>query len=131
MTYRVGIGHDIALASLTTLEPQPRNGEVKEAERTYSDGGVGNKGLTCAFVWDAFESPEQYQAILEAFGLLDADTGDLSTTTDVTIYTRNEVWDWARYNGTAILPELGRDGEWRDYFPRNFRIIIRDLEQIA
>jgi hypothetical protein len=123
-TYRVATGHSVALGSLAVLSPQPRNGEVHSL-RTYGDTGAQERAEWCAFVWDVLETEEQYQDILTAFGLLDA------TTSKVTIYTRSPVFNWVRYNGIAIQPEIGVDGSWDRYFARNFTIHVRNLEALV
>lgn len=123
-TYRVATGHDIALGSLTVLDPQPRGGEVK-ALRSYGDTGASERALHCTLQWSVLETEAQYQALLTQFGLLDA------LYSRVTIYTRSPVFDWVRYNGIAVRPEIGVDGEWSRYFARNFTIYVKDLEELA
>jgi hypothetical protein len=66
--------------------------------------------------------PAQYQAILTAFGLLSADSND------VTVYVRNDVYDFVRMNGKAIKPKPGAGVQWQRPFPRNITILVRDLE---
>lgn len=123
--YLIALGHNVALLDMDAIDPQPRNGEVIATIRSYSDGGARDTVLHCAPTWDVLETPEQYQALLEQFGLLDA------TTALVTFYTRTETFAWNRYNGTAIQPELGKDGGWANFFPRNFTIYIRDLAEVT
>lgn len=123
-TYRVAVGHDIALASLTTINPTPRNGEIR-ALRTYGDTSALERALHCAFVWDVLETEAAYLAVLAQFGLDDA------LTSKVTIYTRSEIFDFKRYNGIAIQPEIGQDGAWERYFARNFTIHVKELEALA
>lgn len=123
-TYKVATGFNVALGSLTVIVPQCRNGEVR-ALRTYSDTSAQERALHCAFVWDVLGSEAEYQALLTQFGLLDA------LYSKVTIYTRNEVFDFARYNGIAIRPEIGVDGEWRDFFARGFVVVVKDLEALV
>lgn len=45
----------------------------------------------------------------------------------MTIYARNQRYAWVRFNGLAILPEVGRDVTWTNYFARGISIIVRDL----
>lgn len=123
-TYRVSEGHGVALGSLTVLAPQPRNGEIR-ALRSYGDTGAQDRALHCAFVWDVLESEAAYLAVLAQFGLDDA------LYANVTIYTRNEVFDWVRYNGIAVQPEIGVDAGWGSYFMRNVVIHVKDLEALV
>lgn len=123
-TYRVAEGFNVALGSLAVLDPQPRNGEVK-ALRTYGDTGAQERAEYCTLIWDVLDTEEAYQAVLTQFGLLDA------LYANVTVYTRNEVFDFTRYNGIAVRPEIGQDGAWERYFARNFAIYIKDLEALV
>lgn len=123
-TYRAAEGHGVALGSLTVISPQPKNGEVR-ALRSYGDTGAQERALHCAFVWDVLESEAAYLAVLAQFGLDDA------LYANVTIYTRNEVFTWQRFNGIAIQPEIGQDAGWGNYFMRNVVIVIKDLEALV
>jgi hypothetical protein len=42
----------------------------------------------------------------------------------VTIYTRDDLYAYKRYNGIAHRPAPS----WESYFPRNVVILIRNLE---
>jgi len=121
-TYRAKVNHDIALGSLTVLSPQPRSEGVKPTRRTpLADGMVVEEGLYVELVWDVFETASEYQTVLTVFGLGSA------TSADVTIYARNAVYDWKRYNGKAVRP----DPSWQQYFPRGVVILVRNLEELA
>ncbi|NIV32639.1 MAG: hypothetical protein GWN58_25305, partial [Anaerolineae bacterium] len=39
-TYRVADGHDVALVSLTVLDPQPRSEGIKPTRRTFGGDGT-------------------------------------------------------------------------------------------
>jgi hypothetical protein len=73
-------------------------------------------------VWNTLGTKAQYQTILTAFGLLSADSND------VTVYVRNDVYDFVRMNGKAIKPKPGAGVQWQRPFPRNITILVRDLE---
>jgi hypothetical protein len=122
--YMVAVGHDIALASLTVIDPQPRDGAIR-ALRSYGDGGAQERADHCFLQWNVLETPEQYQDLLTAFGLLDA------LYSSITLYTKNEVFSWQRFNGIAIQPRIGEDGSWSRYFARDFVIAVRNLEPLA
>jgi hypothetical protein len=127
-TYRVAVNHNVALVSLVPLDPQPRSEGVKVTRRRVSaNGSIIDEGKYVDLIWDVFETVEEYQDTLDAF---DLDTsGD--TTKLVTVYARDETFRFARYNGTAVRPEIGPDGKWDKYFARGFTILVRDLVELA
>lgn len=117
-TYRAKVNHNVALVSLTTLDPQPRSEGVKPTRRDYAnDGTVIDQGLYVELVWDILDDATAYTTILGVFGLTSAKSAD------VTIYARNDQYAWTRYNGKAIRPEPS----WNQFFPRNVVILVRDL----
>ncbi len=120
--YRVGEGHDIALGSLTVLDPQPRSEGLKYTRTTYSASGlVYREKPYVELIWSMVESPTVYQSILEDFGL------DALVSANVTVYVLDDQLTATRYNGRAIRPAIGRDGGQRNYFMRNVTIIVKDL----
>lgn len=122
MTYRAKVDHDVALVSLTTLDPQPRSSGVMSSRDDFvGDGSVVEHGLYVELEWDVLESSTEYQTILTVFGLLSARSAD------VTIYARDAVYNWKRFNGKAIRPQPS----WNQYFARNVVILVRDLEVLA
>lgn len=122
--YRVADGHDVALGSLTVLSPQPRSPGLEYTEQTFSlNGTPNNQAPYVTLVWTAI-SETQYDTIMTAFGLAAADYND------VTVYIRDENFNYARKNGRAIKPLPGRGVNW-DYFPRNLEILVRNLENAA
>lgn len=117
-TYRAKIAHGVALVSLTTLDPQPRSEGVKPTRRDFvGDGTLVEQGLYVELVYDVLEDVTQYQAVLTVFGLVAAKSAL------VTVYCRNDLFNWVRYNGTAIRPEPS----WQQFFPRGVVILVRDL----
>jgi len=122
-TYRVADGHDVALESLTALDPQPHTEGIKPTRRTYSaDGSVYDEGRYVEFLYSMLPDATTYQSVLSAFGVQSARTND------VTVYVRDETFAWVRMNGTAVRPEPGQDVRWSQYFPRDVTVRVRDLE---
>jgi hypothetical protein len=116
--YRVAVGHDVALASLTVMNPQPASPGVQITRRLYfGDGSVLDQGLFVEWIYNVVDSAAQLSAILTPMGLMTASSAN------VTINARNQLYVYKRYNGRAIRPEAS----WENYFARNVTIIIRDL----
>lgn len=131
MTYRVGIGHNIALVSLTVLSPQPRSDGVKFTRQDFAgDGTVIQQGLYVEFVWGIIRNTAAYHEALSTTSILARFGLDDDTSADVTIYARDNRLAWKRYNGKAILPEPGAQLDYRS-FPRNIHILIRGLVALA
>ena len=121
--YRVADGHNVALVSLTVLSPQPRSPGVKYTRTQYAaDGTPILDGAFVNLVWDIMASKTQYQNLLSTFGLSTA------TSNDVTVYVRNNNFDYVRYNGRAIKPQPGDGVEWQMGFPRSMTILVRNLQ---
>lgn len=126
-TYRVGIGHNIALGSLAIINPQPTSRGVQVARRTYGlDATVVEEGRYIELVFGVLEQPSDYLALLAQFGLSAS-----VAKSNVTVYAPNAVWGFARYNGVAIRPEVGAGVTWENYFLRNVVILVRDLTPIT
>lgn len=121
-TYRVADNFNIALGSLTVLSPQPASLGIQYTRQDFAaDGTPINEGPFVELVWNSLGTKAQYQTILTAFGLLSADSND------VTVYVRNDVFDFVRMNGKAIKPKPENGVQWRRPFPRNIVILVRDL----
>lgn len=124
-SYLIAEGHNVALLDLDAISPQPRSEGLKAARRTYSpDGSVHEEGLYIELEWGLLGSATAYQALLTQFGL------DAAATAAVTIYCPGPDYSYARYNGTAVRPEVGRDVRRRGYFIRDVIILVRGLEEI-
>lgn len=119
-TYRVAEGHGVALVSLTVITPQPMALPVAPTRRDYVGDGIHDQGLFVEFTWSSLKNITAYQTLLALFGL------DSAKFADVTIYAKNDLMTFARYNGLAVRPEPGREVGYRS-FPRNITILIRDL----
>lgn len=127
MTYRVATNHDVALGSLTVLVPQPRCPGLQAAERSYAaDGSVYEQGAFVRLIWDVFGTATEYTDVLALFGL-----SETVLWREVTLYARNANYAWQRFNGVALHPRLGVDGEWSNYFPRGFTIYVKELEGLV
>jgi hypothetical protein len=61
--------------------------------------------------------------------MFDVDGSGGATTGLVTVLVRDHTFRWVRMNGTAVRPQIGADGAWLNYLPRNFTILIRDLTE--
>lgn len=122
--YRVGIGWDVPLADLVELYPAARDGFVRPTQRDHSDGSPIDQALYAPVTYQLFDLDEDYQAELAKYGLLEAQSAK------VTLYAPSETFEWKRYNGTAIQPELGTDGSRTEGFLKNFVIYVKDLREI-
>jgi len=117
--YRAAVGSNVALASLTVINPQPTSPGLKATRRIFlGNGSVLDEGLYVEWIYSMVETPAQLTTILTPLGIQ-----SLPSAT-VTIYTRNPLYQYKRYTGTAIQPEA----TWENYFIRNMVIIIRDLK---
>lgn len=122
MPYKVALGSGVALGSLVDIVPQPAGGGVMVVQRNPSaSGAIHEIGLWAELKWSALESPAEYLALLTQFGLHSA------LTVAVTVYIRNEFFAFARYNATAVRPQMATDVVWNDYFPREISIVLKSL----
>jgi hypothetical protein len=129
-SYRVSAGHDVILGSLTVLDPQPDPGPgIQTTRRTYGgDHTVNDQGRYIELEWSAYTTDVAYRTLIGLFGLNDATSSAL-----VTVYVRDETYNWVRMNGTAIRPIPGQTVKWGDDQPRplNITILIKNLETVA
>lgn len=120
--YRVAAGSNLSLALLTKLNPQPRSMGLQITRRNYLlAGGVVDEGPYIELLFSLLPNTSVYSSILGAFGLVSAPSAA------VTLYARDDLYTYHRYNGVAIRPEVG----WENYFPRNIVVLVRDLVLIA
>jgi hypothetical protein len=121
-TYRIKTGHGVALASLVAFDPQPRcYGLEYTREMSMPDGSVVVEGPFFMLRWSMNESDVQYRAILTACGLVAARTAQ------VTVYGPDDLYNWVRYNATAVRPLVGRDVTRDQFFIQNVAILFKDL----
>lgn len=121
--YRAATGHDIALASLVAVNPQPRtDATVQPVLRSDAlSGAVHEQGLFIALQWSAIFTAAEYQALLTQFGL------GTALSANVTVYVPNFQYIYTRYNGVAVRPEQGVDVRRTDYYIRDVTIRIIKL----
>lgn len=122
MSYAVAPGHNVALNDLVAV--RCRNGELRVSARRYGIGGLEDVGLYSAPVFDVIRNYAAYQTELTKFGLWTV------TSAPVTWYTQNDLYEWRRYNGTAIRPQPVEDGRLERYFLRQFVIMVRELMEV-
>ena len=116
--YRGKTGINQTLVSLTKLAPQPTSIGVQATRRvSFGDGSVLDQGLYVEWVYNVVEDATQLLAILTPLGLHTAKSAA------VTIYTRDDLYAYQRFNGIAVRPAAS----WQNYYPRNVVILIRNL----
>lgn len=124
-TYKVKTGHDQALVDLADIAPQARSTGIRYTKRTYSaDGAVHTAGPYVELEFDLVGNATQYLALLTQFGL------HASLNADVTVYVKDDLFAWGRYNGVAVRPETGREVVWTRFFPRRIVILVKELAKL-
>lgn len=117
--YRAKTGINQTLVSLTKLSPQPASAGVKATRRVpLGDGSVLDQGLYVEWDYSVVEDAAQLLAILTPLGLHTA------MFAAVTIYTRDDLYAYKRYNGVAVRPPAS----WENFYARQVSILIRNLE---
>ncbi len=123
--YSIAAGHSVPLLNLIPLNPQPQGDPVTPVVRTYGASGVVHeRGQFCELHWNVLDSPADVQSLLQQLGL------EAAFTASVTMTLRDHAFTFRRYNCTAVRPEPGRDLRWNQYFPRDFTLLLKDLEQL-
>jgi hypothetical protein len=124
--YLVGIGHDVAPEDLATLDPQPRcPGKIPTRRQNGISGRVLDEAPYLPFYYDVIPDGPEYRAILAQWGLSSDNTAEVS------IAAIDENYDDAVYNGIAVKPELGTDGQRDNFFLRGFVIRVHTLQDQA
>ena len=119
--YRIYPGYDAALISLQKFNPQCRSEGVRATRRDFmGNGSYIDQGLYVELSWSLLPK-SAYLGILTLCQL------DVFGQRSVTVYCRNDLYDYHRYNGQAIRPQP----TWRNSFARDVVLLIRDLELIA
>jgi len=121
--YAVGDGHDLAAAALTRLDPQPRCLGILVTRRNHSANQNFQDDAKHAYLeYDALEDATQYQEVLTQYGIKD------QLENEVTVTLRDQDQEWKRWNATAVQPQFGgEDGQWRNYFPRNIKVLLKNM----
>lgn len=128
-TYRVGIGHNIALGSLAIIFPQPRGNPAAPTERKFGlTGKIHDEGQFMELYWDHLEYETEYTAMLLQFGLTTTTT---TFSREVTIYGRDSLFTFRRFNGVAQRPEGMQDVRRSNFFIRDVTLRITHLVELA
>ena len=121
--YLIAQAHDIAFASLNTIDPQPHSPGVQVLQRNVAASGkVKDIGLWIPLQWEFIDTPTLYGTLLGLFGL-----SATVTEHDVTIWCPNRFFTFTRYNGLAVLPLRGEDVNRANFFIRDATIIVKNL----
>lgn len=116
-------GWDVPLEDLLPIDPQPASpGMLPTRRQDAASGKVIDELYYVPLQFGVFEDEDQYQSVLDQFGLLDTD--DL--TAPISIYCQDMKYRWVIRNGVAVLPEVGSDGQ-RDFFLTGFTILVKQL----
>lgn len=121
------LGHDIALVSLLPIYGSPRADPAAPTQREYSvTGKPADSGFYTCFHWDFVDSETDYSTIITSFGFaVDPDIND------VTVYVRNHRFEWIRFNGSAIYPQMGQDVKYENFFIRNLSLYVVNLVEAS
>lgn len=123
--YMIGIGHDLDIDDLSPIVPQLHSPGVMYTRRLPSgNDGVFDEGPFVPLEWNVLQGSALYQSLLSQFGL------DAAKMVAVTIVARDEVWNWARFNGYAVQPLPGEDIVWDRFYPQGVAILVVELELI-
>lgn len=120
--YRAKAAHGVALGSLTVLSPQPTSGGIKTTVRSYATSGAVYEAAPYAeLVYSYIETEAEYQALLTLLGL----TSVLYA--PVTVYLRKDNFAYARYNATAVRPQIGQEANWSNFYLRDVVFLFKGL----
>lgn len=109
--FAIADGFNVAEGSLTRVTPQPQGQPVAPVVRNHGLSGiVHDYGAWCEWRWPVVEGDSEWLALMTLLGLHNA------LNNEVTINTRSNRVQWARYNALATLPEPMTDVRW-NYFP--------------
>lgn len=123
-SYRVADGHDVALGSLTVLDPQPASPGLQYVQEAWGGSGPYRQGPYWVFSWNNVDE-STLRSILTAFGL------DAAETNDVTAYGQDDRFNWVRKNGTAYRSVPGAGIDRRPLRFPSLEIVIVNLEDAA
>lgn len=125
-TYRVGVGWNLAIGSLSVIFPQPRSNPAAPTERKFSlTGKVYDEGEFMELYWDYFEYETEYTNMLLQFGLSGSNRSN-----NVTIYGRDSLFTFRRFNGVAQRPEGIQDVKRSNFFIRDVVLRITHLIEL-
>lgn len=127
-TYKVALGHDVALESLTDIDPQPHTPGLEYARRSYAvDGTVEDEYPHVNLEFRLPLTVTQLQALYTQFGVGSAKTAE------VTVYVQDsgDAFSWQRLNGVAVQPLMGADGARDGFFVQGLVILVKRLQTPA
>ncbi len=120
-TYKIADGFNVALGSMTDINPQPRSDGIRIGRRVYTASGlVVDEALYIELMYDVL-TVAVYQNLLSQFGLSAAKYNN------VTVYVPDDTYTFVRMNGTIIRPQPGSDVR-RNIFLRDVMFLVRNLE---
>lgn len=123
--YEIGIGYGLGAADIDPIDPQPKSVGIEPTRRTYAaDATVYEEKQYAELVWTVIGGGETYYNLLVQFGL------ESALTSKVTIRLLDNFFRYTLFQGVAIRPEHGKEID-RSFFPRNIKMVIRDLEQLV
>lgn len=125
--YSVALGHNVPIGFLVPLSPQPSSPGIKVIRRDYAqdDGDPVAEDIKeyVEFEYSGLQNAQQYRDVLASYDLL------ANKTSKITIWCRDNNYEWTRRNGIAIRPLLNRDARWDRFFPRSITIRVIELEE--
>jgi hypothetical protein len=128
--YRVATGWGWPLVNLVPIDPQPRSLGVRYVARHYlASGGVIDEGAYIELLWSALESEAVYFSLMSQFGLHGGGPY-YDNNAPITLYARNELFQYHRFNAIACRPLAGSDVNWQ-YFPLDVTILCRNVQIAA
>jgi len=125
-TYKIALGHDVALESLTDIDPQPHTPGLEYARRSYAvDGTVEDEYPHVNLEFRLPLTVTQLQALYAQCGV------DSAKTAEVTVYVQVDEFSWERRNGVAVQPLMGADGARDGFFVQGLVILVKRLQTPA
>jgi hypothetical protein len=120
--YKAAAGNNVAEIALVTFFPQPRGSGVIPVDRKYAlSGKVYDDTFYTILHWDFIETQTLYFNILTLLGLTTVPSAP------ITLYTLDIRFGPRRFNGTAQLPEPTVDIGNRNFFLRDFDLLITNM----
>jgi len=120
--YKVLPGFNGATAALVKVPLQPiSTGGLATRRTLMGDGSILDQGLYVEWTYSVIEDAAQLLTVLTPLGLHTAKSAA------VTIWTRDDLYAYHRYNGVAQRPPAS----WENYFARGVIIRICNLVQLS
>lgn len=128
MIYLIGIGHDVDEEDMVPFVPQPRTRGMQYDSREYSaDLDIVDELPYVDFMWNVIGQNYRdiYWDLLGLAGLQTANTAEVS------VKLEDNRYQPVLKNGIAQLPQIGEDGDRREYMLRDFVITVHSLRNQA